>query len=210
MVWDRESEDSQHKARRNAAKISFRQRLGHAKMSAEEWEDFDLKIDARFEEELRTPQEVEYEQEVEKNQVEIEPETLKEAVQEALAETTDSQQEINDRKLEVLRKIEGQIEKEKTLDAMILENSKLRTQLEEHYALAQKQFQADRIRERENYRKGLEAFFGNLFEILTSFADSQTEQGLVLIFSRQGSQISLVESLASKKAISKGEVKVDE
>ena len=209
MVWDRETEDSEHRARRLNAKITFRQRLGHAKISESEWQDFDLKIDAQFEKELRTPQETEYEQEVEENQVEIEPESLKEAVQEVLATVTDSQQEVNDKKLEVLKKIEGEIEKDKTLDAMILENSKLRTQLEEHYALAQKQFQADRIRERENYRKGLEAFFGNLFEILTSFSDSNQEQSLILVFNRQGSVIGLTETLASKKVIAKGEIKIE-
>ena len=121
--------------------------------------------------------------------------------------------DVSKAKIKALGKITEAITKESsqttTLDRLISENLRLKSELLEQNAKLAKQLIEDRIRERENYRKGLEAFFGNLFEILTSFADSQTEQGLVLIFSRQGSQISLVESLASKKALVKGDVKVE-
>ena len=210
MVWDRETEDSEHRARRLNAKIRFRQRLGHAKISETEWQELDEKIDGQFETELqRTPQEREQEPE-EPNQIEIDPETLKEAVQEALAETTDSQQEINDRKLEVLRKIEGQIEKEKTLDAMILENSKLRTQLENHYALAQRQFQEDRLEQRKQYAKELTDFMSKrVYNIILNFADSETEKTLICIYNKQGSLVALSGTLSSKKILTLTDLKIE-
>lgn len=113
------------------------------------------------------------------------------------------------RKHEVLDKIESQLlEKEKTLNVLILENSKLRDELIKQNAEFAKQLGKDRIDAREAYARGLESFFGKVFNTITNFSDSPTEQSLICLFTRQGSTVSLSGILSSKKVITKDEIQL--
>lgn len=121
----------------------------------------------------------------------------------------EQEENLNQHKHEVLTQIEERLlEKEKVLNGLTLENSKLRTELNQLILDAQKHLSEDRLSEREIYRKTLSTFYDSLFSILSNFADSQTEKSLILLFSREGSTIGLKTVQSTKAVLTKDDLKV--
>ena len=151
----------------------------------------------------------------------IEPETEEEQLKAKLKNLRESkkaekerarqeqEENLNQHKHEVLGKIEERLlEREKVLNALIVENSKLRDELIRQNAEFAKQLGKDRVEARENYARDLEAFFGKVFNTITNFSDSPTEQSLICLFTRQGTVVTLNGLLSSKKIVTKDEIKL--
>ncbi len=130
------------------------------------------------------------------------------AISDALSKNND---EITAKKLEILGRIEEQLSaKLEQLNREIANVETEKAELKKLYEKAQIEFVNDRVKAREAYTRGLESFFGKVFETITNFSDSPTEQSLICLFTRsQGSSVvSLSGVLSSKKTLSKDDLKI--
>jgi uncharacterized protein YdcH (DUF465 family) len=166
-------------------------------------------LDAEIQQAIDNPEPEIEEEEPEPKKVsvlQIDESLIVSAIKEGLSKSDDA---VSSKKLEILGRIEEQVSAK--LDQLNREIASVETEkaeLKKLYEKAQVEFVNDRLKARENYSRGLESFFGKIFEVLTNFSDSQVESSLVLLFVRNGTVISLAGTVSSKKTLSKDEIKL--
>jgi len=212
MVYDRQNEDEEHQKRRNQEQRNFRLGMGVSHISEETWEELHCKIDSVFENEQQQQEieetETETIQEPEKKiaVLSVDETLIKDAIKEGSERTNTI---IANKKIRLLNAIETEFtQKMEELDAQIAEVETERKRLQTLYEEHSKQLNADRLSEREIYRKTLSTFHDSIASILNNFSDSQTEKSLILLFNRQNSTISLKSVQSTKAILTKDEIKI--
>lgn len=166
-------------------------------------------LDAEIQEAIDNPEPEEIEEEPEEKKVavlSVDESLIVSAIQEGLSKNND---EITQKKLELLGKIEEVIKsKEESLSKLIVDTEKKNSELEKVIEDTRKQLIADRLAEREIYRKTLSTFHDSIVSILNNFADSNSERSLILLFNREGSVIGLKSVQSTKAVLSKEDLKI--
>jgi len=210
MAWDKESEDENYQARRNAIHRYHRLKLGVSHISEEYWNKLDDEISSMFESEEQAIQETE---EVEQPEPEkkiavlsVDETLIKDAIKEGSERTNTI---IANKKIRLLNAIETEFtQKMEDLDAQIAEVETEKERLQTLYEEHSKQLNADRLSEREIYRKTLSTFHDSIASILNNFSDSQTEKSLILLFNREGSVIALKSVQSTKAFLSQNDISI--
>ena len=210
MAWDKESEDENYQARRNAIHRNHRLKLGVSHISEEYWNKLDDEISSMFESEEQAIQETE---EVEQPEPEkkiavlsVDETLIKDAIKEGSERTNTI---IANKKIRLLNAIETEFtQKMEDLDAQIAEVETEKERLQTLYEEHSKQLNADRLSEREIYRKTLSTFHDSIASILNNFSDSQTEKSLILLFNREGSVIALKSVQSTKAFLSQNDISI--
>ena len=209
-MYDRSNESEQHQARRIQEHKRFRLGMGVSHVEPEVWEDLDARIDEVFENEQAQIEETETIVEPESHEkiavLQIDEDLISSAIKEGAERTNNI---IANKKIKLLNQIETVItEKEQQLNDEIVEMENQKNELKKLYERAQVEFINDRVKARENYKRELESFFGKIFDTITNFSDSPSEQSLICLYTRSGTVVSLNGVLSSKKVITKEEIKI--
>lgn len=190
MVWDRINESAEHKARRNSANILYRQRMGSQRLSCEDWEEYNKKIDVEFEEEQHHIEETDNTEEVTEDEEEDVTEETLETEEEGLTE-----QDVLKRKMELLDQTEEELRRMRAKEYLEkLSDEELRDvqkkKLEELYYAYQRRL-----------NDSFKAYKNVLNEIQT-FGNSKESKSMLLCFENVGNGARLLFRVMSSDAIS--------